>query len=109
LILEKSELYRDVSSQYKTGDESDLIRVKTAGTGMREIIGRFILTHFAQKSDALTQERDALTQERDALTQERDALTQERDALKNSTIWRTTKNIRVVVSWIKHLIRKVYR
>jgi hypothetical protein len=101
LILEKSELYRDVSSQYKTGDESDLIRVKTAGTRMREIIGRFILTHFAQERDALTQERDALTQERDALTQERDALTQERDALVNSTIWRATRFIRALVSFAR--------
>ena len=49
------------------------------------------------------------TQERDALTQERDALTQERDVIKSSTIWRGTKYIRVVVSWIKHTLRKNYR
>ena len=54
-----------------------------------------------QERDALTQERDALTQERDALTQERDALTQERDALVNSTIWRSTRFIRTLVSFAR--------
>ena len=64
------------------------------------IIVRDALT---QERDALTQERDALTQERDALTQEYDALTQEYDALINSTIWRTTRFARDIVSLIKRL------
>lgn len=37
----------------------------------------------------------------DALTQERDALTQERDALIESTIWRLSKPIRLIISRIK--------
>jgi hypothetical protein len=54
-----------------------------------------------QECVTLTQECVTLTQERDALTQERDALTQERDALVTSTIWKTTKSLRGLISWLK--------
>jgi FtsZ-binding cell division protein ZapB len=150
LILQKSQMYREVAEQFKIENGLSEISVKTLGTGIREFISRFILRHFeqerdvltqerdvltqerdaltqerdaltqerdaltqerdaltqerdalTQERDALTQERDALTQERDALTQERDALTQERDALVTSTIWKTTKSLRGIISWLR--------
>jgi hypothetical protein len=53
--------------------------------------------------DALTQERDALTQERDGLVAERDGLVAERDGLINSRIWRATRFVRVIVSFLKRI------
>jgi hypothetical protein len=79
-----------------------IVELKTSGLPIEQHLTQTSLRLHEGERDALTQERDALTQERDALTQERDALTQERDALKNSTIWRATKSLRLVISWIKH-------
>ena len=114
LLREKAILYREVIQLSSLDESTPSSAIRTSGRRMREFIGRFILKHFearlklltqerdalTQERDALTQERDALTQERDALTQERDALTQERDAIVASTIWRATKNIRGLISWL---------
>jgi hypothetical protein len=126
LIKEKSRIYREVASKFRQGNDPSVVQVHTDGVHIREFLGRFVMNHFVnrldaltqerdaltqerdaltqerdaltQERDALTQERDALTQERDALTQERDALTQERDALINSTIWRVTRPLRKFLS-----------
>jgi hypothetical protein len=50
-----------------------------------------------QQRDELTQQRDELTQQRDELTQQRDELTQQRDVLLNSTIWKLTKPLRILI------------
>jgi len=47
-----------------------------------------------------------VTQQREELTQQRDELTQQRDELLNSTIWRTTKFLRVIVSTFRRLSLK---
>jgi hypothetical protein len=80
------------------------LKMRVEGFSIEQIITKITMSYqidSTQERDALTQERDALTQERDALTQERDALTQERDALVTSTIWKTTKSLRGLISWLK--------
>jgi len=77
LILQKSQMYREVAEQFKVENGISEIIVSTPGTGIREVISRFILEHYVQERDALTQERDALT---------------------NSTIWRKTRFVRLLIS-----------
>ena len=54
-----------------------------------------------QQRDELTQQRDELTQQRHELTQQRHELTQQRDELINSTIWKLTKPLRVLINFVK--------
>ncbi len=122
LIKEKVEIYKQVISSTNGGKDTRQALASTAGINMREFMNRFITKHYVsrlhaliqerdeltqhrsaliQERDELTQHRSALIQERDELTQHRSALIQERDELTNSTIWRATKGVRVVVKWIK--------
>ena len=54
-----------------------------------------------QQSTRLIQQRDELTQQRDELTQQRDELTQQNYRLLNSTIWKVTKPVRVIVNFLR--------
>jgi hypothetical protein len=47
-----------------------------------------------------------ITQQRDELTQQRDELTQQRDELTNSTIWKTTKYLRVLIDILKKSLKR---
>jgi hypothetical protein len=49
----------------------------------------------------LIQQRDELIQQRDELIQQRDELIQQRDELLNSTIWKITKPLRVLIDVFK--------
>jgi hypothetical protein len=81
--------------------ESEGIELKVGGHGISSMLSSVALLEGMNSHRVVTGKADVLTQELDALTQERDALTQERDALVASTIWRTTKSIRRLISWLK--------
>jgi hypothetical protein len=54
----------------------------------------------------LAAERDSLAVERDSLAVERDSLAVERDSLVKSTIWRSTKYLRILVGKFKNHAEK---
>ena len=56
---------------------------------------------FEKKFNRMMDNSLKLTKERDELTKERDELTKERDELLNSTIWKFTKPLRVLVNFVK--------
>jgi hypothetical protein len=51
-------------------------------------------------------ERDQLIQQRDQLIQQRDQLIQQRDLIAESTIWKLTKFLRVLINFVKNLRSK---
>ena len=55
---------------------------------------------FLDSKDELTRQRDELTRQRDELTRQRDELTRQRDELLDSTIWRATKPIRILIHFL---------
>ena len=61
---------------------------------------------FEEKFKRMTLRSLELTQQRDELTQQRDELTQQRDELVNSTIWKITKSLRVLIDVFKKPLKR---
>ncbi len=60
-----------------------------------------LLQKFAQQHDQLAQQHDQLAQQHDQLAQQHDQLAQQHDGLLNSTIWKLTKPLRVIIDLFK--------
>ena len=87
LIQEKVEIYKQVIDSAYGGMDLEPVVVSTTGINTREFINRFIMNHYVNRLDALTQERDALTQERDAVLR--------------SKSWRVTKIFRILTNYLR--------
>jgi hypothetical protein len=88
-----------------SAEASEILEYKTPGYAIATVIASMIMNSqqvMLTSTDGLVAERDGLVAERDGLVAERDGLVAERDGLVNSTIWKASKGIRKVVSWIKN-------